>query len=93
MEHTLSSLSPLSSLLSPLPSHLFPLTSHLSPLTSSLSPLPSHLSPLTSPLSPLPSLLANRKIVAAVTWPVGHVNPLEIMLVDGLINRQVKVTQ
>ena len=51
------------------------------------------LSPLTSSLSPLPSLLANRKIVATVTWPVGHVNPLEIMLVEGLINKQVKATQ
>ena len=67
--------------------------SPLSPLPSSLSPLPSLLFPLTSSLSPLTSLLANRKIVAAVTWPVGNVNPLKIMLVDGLINRQVKSTQ
>ncbi len=58
-----------------------------------LFPFSSHLSPLTSTLLPLPSLLANRKIVATVAWSVGNVNPLKIMLVDGLINRQVKSTQ
>ncbi len=71
-----------------------------SPLSLSTLTLHSH-SPLSLSTLTLHSLtlhshshshLANSKIVAAVTWAVGDVNPGEIMLVDGLVNRQIQAS-
>ena len=38
-------------------------------------------------------LVVDREIAAAVAWPVGHVQPLVAVLVDGLVNGQAQLLQ